>query len=164
MITQQEVKDLFDYDPDTGVCTWKVLRYKAGPGEPIDERYRQKSGYIVIGIKGSAYNLHRLIWLWVKGEMPKNEIDHINGNIVDNRWLNLREVTRQENAFNRKTRSDKKCSSFIGVMSRGKKWMAIIRVDGKRMSFGTYPTEEEAHQAYLHAKRLFHGHTRYDLD
>jgi len=160
-VTQRDVKDTFEYDPDTGVCTWKIYRLKAAPGEPIDERYVYKDGYIVISLKNKAHMLHRLIWLWMTGDWPKNQIDHLNGDKLDNRWENLKDVTQHQNLCN-KGAYKKESPEPTGVRKEGKNtWSAILTVQGTQMNLGRFDDPEKAHNAYLQAKLLFHGQTRY---
>ena len=162
-LTQEDVKALFHYDPPTGVCTLKVDRRNAKAGEPIDERYVYKKGYAQIGLKGKPHLLHRLIWLWMTGSLPTNEIDHINGDKMDNRWENLRDVTRAEQMWNRSSWG--KSAESIGTKQvPSGRWQAHINLHGQKHYLGTYDTEEKAMEAYLQAKILFHGTTRYSSD
>ena len=92
MITQEELKELLDYNPETGLFTWNVynnIKNKTTAGTFND-------GYIQIKIKQKIYQAHRLAWLYVYGEWPKGQIDHINGIRDDNRIENLRDVTNRE--------------------------------------------------------------------
>lgn len=91
--------------------------------------------------------VHRLIWLMVKGELPKNDIDHINGIRNDNRLENLREVTRMQNLWNRRN-----VKGYIYNPST-KKYQARIRNNYKYVHIGVFTSAEEAHQAYLKAKQ-----------
>ena len=159
-MTQKDIKATFDYNPDTGVCTWKEYRLKAAPGEPIDERYVYSDGYIVISFKGKAQMLHRLIWVWMTGEWPENQIDHLNGDKMDNRWENLRDVTQYQNLCN-KSAYAKESPEPPGVTKKGNKWVAILTVNKTQMKLGSFNSPEKAHNAYLQAKVLFHGQTRY---
>ena len=100
MLTQSEVKRLFDFNAETGVVTRLVTRgYRAKAGDTVGSI--NDRGYMTVKIINSTYMLHRVIWLWVYGEFPPNDIDHINGDRADNRLVNLRAVTRQENMKNR---------------------------------------------------------------
>lgn len=162
-LLQEDVKALFDYDPPSGICTLKVDRHKAKAGEPIDERYVYKKGYALIGLKGKPYLLHRLIWLWMTGSFPDNEIDHINGDKMDNRWENLRDVTRAEQMHNRAVWGASKASIGTRKVPSGR-WQAHITTDGQKHYLGTYDSEEAAMRAYLQAKILFHGTTRYSTE
>jgi len=159
MLTQQDVKSLFDYDPKTGICTWKVHRLKAGPGDPIDERYVYRDGYIVISVKGKAQMLHRLIHLWMTGEHPKQQIDHIDGDKLNNRWENLRDVSQYENLCNKEhVEAKRKNPAPRGVRKESKNsWSATVTVDGKKLHIGRFDSVEKAEQAYLQAVVLFHG-------
>ena len=89
MITQKHLKEILDYNTETGIWTWRVnqaRRIKIGQraGTIISDGHRH------IGISGKFYKAHRLAWLYMTGEFPKDEIDHINGVPDDNRWCNLR--------------------------------------------------------------------------
>jgi hypothetical protein len=78
MITQEELKRVLHYDPDTGVFTRRVtLSSKAKAGDIVGTNMR---GYLQVCIHGKQYRLHRLAWLYVYGVFPEHETDHINGN------------------------------------------------------------------------------------
>lgn len=126
-LTQDQVRKLFSYDPETGKVTRVVTRMqkaKAGdsPGT-VD-----KTGYIRVTISGRSYALHRVIWLYVHGYLPEHDIDHINRIRTDNRLENLREATRSCNIKNSKVYDDS-VSGVKGVtwFSRDSEWRARIR-------------------------------------
>ena len=147
------VKDLLRYDPHTGIFTWAKRRIGTRFGV---EAGCFKDGYRVIRINGKLVRAHRLAFLYMTGSWPKHHIDHINGDRSDNRWINLREVDFQTNNENqRKAKSNSK-SGILGVMRHQGRWMAQIQVDGKSKYIGMYGTPEEAHEAYLKAKRELH--------
>src|SRR5262245_11249534 len=98
-LTADLVRSLLHYDLETGIFTWKVDRARHVCAGDIAGT-RTPHGYLVIGIRGTNYFAHRLAFLWVKGEWPKAELDHINLLKIDNRWVNLREATRSQNMFN----------------------------------------------------------------
>lgn len=104
------------------------------------------------------YGAHRLAWLYVHGEHPENQIDHINGDPSDNRISNLRKATQLENAQNRRRPQKNNEHGSLGITydSRKKLWRARIGVNGKRKYIGKYKSQEEAAQAYIEAKRLLH--------
>ena len=104
-----------------------------------------KRGYIYIGIDGQRPQAHRLAWLYVHGEFPKNVIDHIDGNGSNNAISNLRDVTRSENQRNLKTRCESK-SGFTGVSwcSARKKWAVRITNNGKYIMLGRYGDLDKA--------------------
>jgi hypothetical protein len=163
MITQAELKELFDYDPITGIVTrLKRTTRKAGSERSIKniqltERAGTVSaqGYRVIRLHNKTYREHRLIWLWMTGEIPKHQIDHINRNKADNRWSNLRECNNTENQQNRTVASKNK-TGHIGVFWYKNGYMAQIRVNKKSIYLGRYKTVEEAAEAYKQAKAKYH--------
>lgn len=113
-----------------------------------------KNGYRVIRIDDALYLAHRLAWFYVTGNWPANQIDHINGVRDDNRFSNLREATNLQNAHNRKYNRNK--SGFQGVRKENSKWLAEIKINYKAVRLGLFNTPEEAHCAYLIAKRQHH--------
>jgi hypothetical protein len=143
MISQNELKQLFDYNSETGVFTWlkdnyskKLIGVKSGS--------LHKDGYIRIIINRKSYLAHRLAWLYVYGEWPKNQIDHINGIRSDNIINNLRDVTSSENNLNR---SCHRLGKLIGChyCKREQKWVSQITINNKQKKLGYFNTELEAH-------------------
>ena len=159
LLTAARLRELLRYDPYTGHFTRLVRtsnRIKVGDiaGALTD------TGYISITVVGHHYQAHRLAWLYVHGAWPNGEIDHINGCRDDNRFHNIRDVTRTENQQNRRRVNTGSKSGFLGVHWDNKDgtWRARIMVDGKLHFLGRFPTAEEAHAAYLTAKRELHTH------
>lgn len=155
MLTQNKVKELFDYDPDTGRLTWRVDCGKnkmAGKIAGCQDRH----GYLKIGIDGEQYRTHRLVWLYVYGSWPIRDIDHVNGVRHDNRISNLREATRSQNGQNMRKPTKSNTSGYLGVTALRGKWQAQIKVNGKNHYIGCYSTQKAAHAAYLAKKRELH--------
>ena len=155
-LTAQEVRKLLDYNPETGIFTWKsgvkshLLNKQAGCR-------RKKDGCVVIGLKGKCYLAHHLAWLFVYDFWPKNEIDHINQNRSDNKIANLRDVDHRTNCQNyRIATKNNKVSGLLGAAYRDGRYYSRIRVGNKRITIGSFATAEEAHQAYIVAKRQHH--------
>lgn len=130
----EDLKELLDYDPDTGKFTWKVRRggiiTKGSPAGTV--RRNDSNAYISILIDGKGYQAHRLAYYYMEGHWPKGDLDHINGNGLDNRWINLRVVTSSENSRNKKIRTDNS-SGIQGVYWHKQicRWIARIRNAGK---------------------------------
>jgi hypothetical protein len=149
MMTAEELRERLDYDPETGVFTWRrseSTRVKIGG---VAGTYTEK-GYVRVRVLGRPYRAHRLAWLYVRGVWPQDQIDHINGIRDDNRIENLREATNAENQRNMKKRAGKRCA-LKGVHVANGRFRAVITVAYKRFYLGNYNTEEEAHAAYVAA-------------
>lgn len=155
-ITAARLRELVHYSPDTGVLTWIVSYGRARSGAAAG--CRDPSGYWRVQIDGHIYLGHRLAWLYMTGEWPPHNIDHINGDPSDNRLVNLRPATQAENCRNTRLRSNN-TSGFKGVYfaKYSQRWAAAIRVDGHLRYLGSFETAEEAHAAYCGAATQFHG-------
>lgn len=157
VLTADELRAAVSYDPETGVFTWR---------NPASRRVRSGSpagsvtgyGYLSIRINKRAYLAHRLAWLYVHGNWPASEIDHVNGIRTDNRIVNLRDVPGNVNRQNVR-RPKRTCKSgVLGVVwsERYQKWEAKLTVNHKNRYIGRFDDKQEAHAAYLQAKREFH--------
>jgi hypothetical protein len=158
MLTQIELKKLLNYDEKTGIFTRLIARNQFKIGE-IAGGLDVSTGYIRLRIAGKSYRAHRLAWLYTHGSWPIKYIDHINGDKTDNSILNLRDVTPSGNRQNQRVASKtNKTTGLIGisVYSIGR-YRAQISVYGKNKHLGLFDTPEEAHQAYLNAKRVLHA-------
>lgn len=151
MITQEELIETFDYDPLTGIVTWKKDKGRIKAGTVVGSKHNR--GYLTVRYDYKSYLLHRLIWFMVHGKWPEN-IDHKNGDRTDNRLSNLRKATLVQNNHNTKKKPNAKCQ-YIGVFPHGKKWRSFIRENGKRVYIGSFDSPEQAAKAYdKHAVRL----------
>jgi hypothetical protein len=153
------LRELLNYDSDTGVFTWRSrpsLRCRINVGEIAG--CIGTFGYWRIQIDGERYLAHRLAWFWANGEMPGEEIDHIDGNPLNNRISNLRLATRSQNLANTPL-SRKNTSGYRGVhFSRAAcGWQARIKINQKIRHLGTFPTKEMAAAAYSLAAREAFG-------
>lgn len=159
ILTQARLKELLHYDPDTGIFTWKVARagrWVKVPGAIAGTKMAR--GYTAISVDGWRESCHRLAFLYMNGQLPSGDVDHINRNRTDNRWANLRDVSRSVNMQNRVKANKNSTSGFLGVSwsKTAKKFEACIKIDGKKKYLGLFEGAEEAHQAYLKAKRKYH--------
>lgn len=147
MLTQEYLKSRLRYDPETGHFTWisELARWSGKRAGSSDS-----AGYIAIEIDGRGYKAHRLAWLYVHGRMPADQLDHINRDKADNRIENLRECTHAENCMNRVRK--RPCGLPSGVHRSGKRFQALIRVNGVLRSLGCYDTPDEASDVYQKAR------------
>ena len=115
---QEELKQILDYDPDTGLFRWKIKpRSQTDLGDIAGTLCQ---GYIRITINKKNYYAHRLAWLYMTGQWPVNTVDHINRIRNDNRISNLREATDQEQQFHLGEYKNN-TSGFKGVSKSNKK-------------------------------------------
>lgn len=154
-ITRERLLEALAYDPESGHFTWLVSPPKQ---RRIGQRAGCKNGrgYVLVQIDDVIYQAHRLAWLYVTGAWPVAEIDHINGITSDNRWTNLRDVSRAINAQNIHRPMPKNSNGLIGVSKHKKRFSAFIKIDRRSRYLGTFSTPQEAHEAYLTAKRELH--------
>ena len=150
MIEPETLRELLDYDPETGDLTWRHRSMKYFKAErhrkAWNTRYAGKpamrtrdDGYRQVRILGKGFYGHRVAWAIHYGSWPESQIDHVNGVRDDNRVDNLRDVNSQENNRNMAIRSDNK-SSIMGVSwyKARKKWRAQIRADEKQRHLGYF--------------------------
>ena len=161
ILTADRLKELVNYDPDTGVFTRRVRtaqRHQVGDRADFVVSSGHLAGYCRVSVDSKRFMAHRCAWLYMYGEWPKQDIDHINGDKSDNRICNLRDVSNQTNRENlRKPHKDSE-SKFLGVYLHNQgKWVARIQTMRKMKHIGMFDTPEEAHQAYLIEKRKLHS-------
>jgi hypothetical protein len=155
VITQERLKELLEYDAETGKLFWRVSRGTTCAGD--EAGYINNRGYVSIRIDFKAYLAHRLAWLYVHGTFPKDGIDHINGMTADNRLVNLRDVDHRTNLRNQRL-SKTNSSGVTGVSweEARQRWNAYITVDGIRTNLGYFVSLPEAKDVRKAAERL-HG-------
>lgn len=157
MLSDQEfLKSRLEYDTETGLFT----RIKGVPGNKgsvgnVTGNIGDE-GYVVINFRGKKKKAHRLAWLYMTGDWPEKDVDHMNGDRADNRWVNLRAADDSINAQNQRGPSSNNKSGYLGVSQVGNRFKAIIRSEGKLLYLGLYKTAVEAHEAYVAQKRILH--------
>lgn len=157
-----ELRSILDYDPISGNLYWRVTASSHAKKGSIAGAL-SGDGYRYVTWKKFRYRAHRMAWALYMREWPTDEIDHINGDKLDNRIKNLRVVTAQQNQMNRGPTS-RNTTGFKGVTwdSRLKKFSASIRANGKRQHLGYFNEAMRAGAAYLEAARQFHGEFFYE--
>ena len=160
MITQDIIKGLLVYEPDSGLFRSRRKTCRSIPGSVIGAV--RPDGYLQIYVLGRNYLAHRLAWLYVHGTWPEVHIDHIDGDGTNNRIENLRLATPAENGRNRTRPQARNSSGERGVYwSRiRKKWIAQIGVDRRTINLGGYDTKAEAKTARKAAEINHYGQFR----
>jgi hypothetical protein len=150
IINDREIK----YYPQTGIIKLRDYSLKGNPWKIKKGFYG--GGYLLIWIGNKKYRVHRIVYKlynpeWdIEDGSKDNQIDHKNHNRMDNRIINLRNVTEQENCFN------KKATKGYNWHKKTKKWRAQIHLNRKNIYLGLFEKEEDARNAYLDAKKIYH--------
>lgn len=167
-ITHALLQQLLHYSPGTGIFTWKMRERRffqtdrscnswngtypgRVAGKHVDDEYEK---IMVLGIR---YPSHRLAFFYVHGFMPEI-VDHINGDIKDNRIMNLRAATASQNGHNKFIASNNR-SGFKGVSwsNQKRKWEAYITVNYKRTRLGFFRNKDDAAKAVMSAREKMVG-------
>lgn len=159
-LSAERLHEFVEYNQSSGVFTWRKRPHARSTCRPGDVASGGATGgYMRLSIGRDRYLQHRLAWLYVYGAFPAGELDHINGIKSDNRICNLREVSRVVNCQNVRSAYKSSASGFLGASyNKGmKKWRACIRSGGKKILLGYFQAPEQAHAAYIEAKRRLHA-------
>lgn len=161
LLTQEYLKQILHYNPDSGEFFWikntPIENWKrAGTKNPLR--------YVQILIQGKIYLAHRLAFIYMKGENPIEQIDHINHNKIDNRWCNLRLVSHQENHRNMPIQLNNK-SGHNGIYwhKSANKWCSMIKVNGKNKYLGLFKNIKQAIQARKDAELYYNFHKNHGI-
>jgi hypothetical protein len=166
LLDQSEIKRILSYDPQTGELKWRL---RADRDRSWNHRFVGEiagavltNGYRYINFNGKLHTAHRVAWLYMIGEWPASQVDHVNRDRADNRWANLRLATQSENSANQGLRTNNK-SGIRGVSWDKKKrnWVAMITVNYKQKRLGNFATLEEAAEARRLAEDTHHGDFAY---
>lgn len=154
-LTSDYIKSILDYNESTGIWTW--VRPTSNRVQCGDIAGRvMNNGYRYIHINGQSYAAHRLAFLWVTGNLPKQDVDHINGIKLDNSWNNLRDATRSQNLFNRSAYR----TNILGIKNvsqKDGKYRVRLSVNGVQKQIGIYEDLELAQLVAIEARNLYHG-------
>lgn len=160
MITESNLKEYMTYNPDTGLLVWKKSSGGITVGSEVGSVQKIKHlRYRTSYFNGKACLVHRIIHFYVLGEMPNGEIDHIDGNGLNNKWSNLRVVNHKDNLRNQKLSNINK-SGHAGVcwIENRQRWHAQIAEGGRRIFLGRFKDKNDAISARETAEREFGYH------
>jgi len=150
------IRSALSYDSETGILTWArdvSCCVKAGSVAG----HRRNDSYIIVIVRGKKYAGHRVAWFLHYGEWPNCRTDHRNLNKSDNRISNLRAATHSQNKAN----SSAPKNNILGIKgvnrTRSGRYAAKIRVNGHLKHLGTFPTPQDANNAYAAAAQTHYG-------
>lgn len=155
--TQEQVKRLVTYNPETGVFTWLPREGKTRGEKIWNTRYagtvagwKKRNGYIALTLEYQKYLAHRVAWLYMTGKWPERVIDHIDNDPANNAFANLRQATMSQNLSAHNVGRSGKGKYLRGVREKEKSntFTAQVSHNRKVIYIGTYATEREAHDAY----------------
>lgn len=150
------LRELFSYDPEAGEFTYLKSRGNRAAGQ-VTRGTPSDRGYFILHINGRDYPAGRLAWLYMTGEWPLGVVDHKNTDTGDNRWTNLRDVPQPINLQNQRRAHCQNKTGLLGVHAhKGGFFTTRITVAKERHYLGSFATAQEAHAAYLAAKRRLH--------
>ena len=165
-ITAERARELLRYEPDTGKLFWKESRPGVRGGSKAGSiRNCNGSKYIAVGLDRASYYAHRVIFLMMEDEFPDHQVDHINGDGLDNRWHNLRHASKEDNGQNRKRNANNK-SGCTGVFwsKENDKWRAEITASGKTYYIGLFNSFDRAAAARKAAEHKYGFHENHDRE
>lgn len=145
-MNQDSLKAIIHYNSESGVFIWKISSGSVKKGKEAGKIFINRSvKYRVIRINKKTYYAHRLAWMYMNGKWPNGEIDHIDGNGLNNEIKNLREVTKSENQKNLK-RNNLNTSGISGVdkIKKSGLWRVRISHENKSIHIGCFSSFFEA--------------------
>ena len=142
------------YENDTGNLVWNKTKGRAHKGEKVG--WLSKHGYIEAQVQGKRFKAHHLVWYIHHGYFPK-QLDHVDGDRVNNKIENLRECTTVENARNRKKKDNRALPRNVYHAHIDGKYRVCLTIGGKQLSFGTFSDLAAADRVAKQARESFYG-------
>ena len=156
MLTAERLRELLDYDPETGVFRWRVRRGSAHTGRRAGTP--GPKGSLVIRVDRILHLAHRLAWLWMTGEWPAAMIDHVDLKPANNKWSNLRSASSAQNNWNTGARRHNSIGAKEVHFDKARgKYRAQIQANKYPRHLGYFGNLEDAAAAYISASRSLHG-------
>lgn len=151
----ERLRELFDYDESSGLLYWRAKTNRRTVVGSV-AGCADGRGYVKVGVDGCKLQAHRVVWAYCTGAWPEREIDHIDGDRSNNRIANLRDVSASVNRQNQRSPQKRNKVGLLGVSRKRNRFRSAIEIDGAHVALGSYATKEQAHAAYLEAKRKLH--------
>lgn len=160
MLSLERLKALLHYDPETGLFTWLVSKGTVKSGKIAGTVGVSGSGreYINIRLDRKQYQGHRLAWFYMTGSWPGHVVDHEDGDGLNNKWLNLREATHNQNHYNQfLNRNNKSGVKGVNWHKGCQRWRASITYEGRKIHIGLFTSLDEAQVAIEKVRKELHG-------
>jgi hypothetical protein len=156
MLKADRLREVLSYDPDTGNFFWRFKKPGRNMFKPVGTI--TSYGHLCTTIDGEFYYMHRLAWLYMKGVLPEDIIDHIDCNPSNNKWSNLRQASRSQNGTNCVPRGKWKGVSWSRPW---KKWVARLQENKTRKHLGYFDCPAAAHFVYqVEADKIYGEYAR----
>ncbi|PTT41483.1 HNH endonuclease [Acidovorax sp. HMWF018] len=155
-LTAQRLREVLRYEPESGQMFWLIrAAHRRHPGEEAGSP--SKDGRIRIRIDGQLFYRYRLAWLWMTGKWPDKCVDHINGDHTDDSWKNLRDVPQAINCQNYRKAPKSSSTGLLGAQALPNgRFESSVKTLYKRRYLGSFDNAQDAHEAYIAAKRELH--------
>lgn len=154
-LTGARLREVLDYNPDSGIFTWKISVGSKKAGATAGCMHKA-TGYWLIGVDGIVYKAHTLAWLWMTNSFPVIFLDHADRKRDNNRFANLRECTWTLNAANKLVRTNK-CGLKGVHQHKNGSYIAQIQINKTKKYLGSFRTARAAHLAYSEAAQDLFG-------
>ena len=166
MLTQEQLKELLHYCPETGVWTWASSRKGVRKGEQAGYTMISRGKkYRCIGVMFETHLAHRLAFLYMNGSFPEINVDHEDGNGLNNVWTNLRASTPAQNSMNHLIpRNNTSGVIVVHWYKAYSKWSASITFNGRQHKLGYFANKEDAVAARKKAEAELGFHPNHGTD
>lgn len=153
-VTVDVIREFFHYCPVTGVITWRKTRNnRSNVGARVGTLNKDGVWQLSFGYK--TYLQHRVAWLYMTGNWPSQVVDHIDGNLANNAWANLRDVSQSVIRQNMRVASSGTVIGNMGVFNARGNWQYAINTMGVTLLSGRFKSAKDAHIEYEIAKQIW---------
>jgi hypothetical protein len=162
MLTAERLREMLRYKPETGEWFWRKAPVRTTIKVGDKAGTRDPNGRLIMCLDCRLHKGHRLAFLYMLGRWPVRDVDHRDGNPLNDAWPNLREATDSQNAMNKKRQANSSGLKGVCWNKKAGRWQASIMIDNKAIYLGLFSTAEAAHAVYCEqATKLFGEFARF---